>query len=84
MTGPLIALAGFGSYNVLGLLIQPIGESGVQGLRYLVVGGLGAIFLYLGLKAVHLTEMANRVWKRVSEYNLILACLLYTSDAADE
>ena len=73
VTGPLIALAGFGSYNVLGLLIQPIGESGVQGLRYLVVGGLGAIFLYLGLKAVHLTEMANRVWKRVSEYNLILA-----------
>lgn len=73
VTGPLIALAGFVSYNVLGLLIQPVGEGGVQGLRYLVVGGLGAVFLYLGLKAVHLTEMANRVWKRASEYGLILA-----------
>ena len=26
-----------------------------------------------GLKAVHLTEMANRVWKRASEYRLIIA-----------
>ena len=25
-----------------------------------------------GLKAVHLTEMANRVWKRASEYRLII------------
>ena len=26
-----------------------------------------------GLKAVHLIEMANRVWKRASEYRLIIA-----------
>ena len=26
-----------------------------------------------GLKAVHLTEIANRVWKRASEYRLIIA-----------
>ena len=30
-------------------------------------------FLYYGLKAVQLTEMSNRVWKRTAEYNLILA-----------
>jgi len=33
---------------------------------------VGAFFLYYGLKAVHLTEMANRVWKRSAEYGLIL------------
>ena len=36
-------------------------------------GLLGAAFLYYGLKAVQLTEMANRVWKRTAEYNLILS-----------
>ena len=32
----------------------------------------GVFLLYAGLKAVHLTEMANRVWKRSAEYGLIL------------
>ena len=73
VTGPLLALAGFVSYQVLGGLSGQIGSDWVQWLRYFVVGGLGAVFLYLGLKAVHLTEMANRVWKRSSEYRLILA-----------
>lgn len=73
VTGPLLAFAGFASYGVLGLLTDQIGAGLVQGLRYAVVGGLGTLFLYLGLKAVHLTEMANRVWKRSAEYGLILA-----------
>lgn len=73
VTGPLLAFAGFASYGVLGLLTDQIGVVWVQGLRYAVVGGLGTVFLYLGLKAVHLTEMANRVWKRSCEYGLILA-----------
>jgi hypothetical protein len=34
---------------------------------------LGAWFLYYGLKAVQLTGMSNRVWKRSAEYGLILA-----------
>lgn len=38
-----------------------------------LVGAAGALFLYFGLKAVHLTEMANRVWKRAAEFGLILA-----------
>jgi hypothetical protein len=33
----------------------------------------GVFLLYGGLKAVHLTEMANRVWKRSAEYGLILS-----------
>ena len=33
---------------------------------------LGVVFLYYGLKAVQLTEMANRVWKRTAEYSLII------------
>jgi hypothetical protein len=33
----------------------------------------GLFFLYAGLKAVHLAEMANRVWKRSAEYGLILS-----------
>ena len=73
VTGPLLAVAGFLSYSLLGLLTPHVGEGWVQGLRYAVVGGLGAVFLYFGLKAVHLTEMANRVWKRCAEYGLILA-----------
>jgi hypothetical protein len=31
------------------------------------------VFLYYGMKAVQLTEMSNRVWKRTAEYNLILS-----------
>ena len=33
----------------------------------------GVFLLYAGLKAVHLTEMANRVWKRSAEYGLIIS-----------
>ena len=72
VTGPLLAVAGFVSYQVLGTLTGQIGADWVQWLRYATVGSLGAMFLYLGLKAVHLTEMANRVWKRGAEYGLIL------------
>ena len=72
VTGPMLAVAGVISYQVLGTLTSSLGEPWVQGLQYVVVGSLGGVFLYLGLKAVHLTEMANRVWKRYSEYSLIL------------
>ena len=72
VTGPMLAVAGVISYQVLGTLTSSFGEPWVQGLQYVVVGSLGGVFLYLGLKAVHLTEMANRVWKRYSEYSLIL------------
>lgn len=72
VTGPLLALGGFLSYQVLGMLTGSIGTAGVQALQYLTVGLLGAVFLYLGLKAVHLTEVAGRIWKRSAEYGLIL------------
>ena len=40
--------------------------------RYALTLG-GVFLLYAGLKAVHLTEMANRVWKRSAEYGLIVS-----------
>jgi hypothetical protein len=71
-TGPLLAAAGVVTFYALGGFRPYLGETGVTALRFLLVGLLGAGFLYYGLKAVQLTEMANRVWKRTAEYNLIL------------
>ena len=71
-TGPLLAAAGVVTFYALGRFTPYLGETGVTALRFLLVGLLGAGFLYYGLKAVQLTEMANRVWKRTAEYNLIL------------
>ena len=42
-------------------------------LRYAIIGMVGGFFLYYGVKAVQLTEMGNRVWKRSAEYGLILS-----------
>ena len=73
VTGPLLAAAGVLSFLLVGGLAGRLGDTGVTALRYAVVALLGALFLYYGLKAVQLTEMSNRVWKRAAEYNLILA-----------
>jgi hypothetical protein len=72
VTGPLLAAAGFVAYGVLGYFVAEIGQGRMEVLRYGVVAALGAAFLYYGMKAVQLTGMSNRVWKRASEYNLIL------------
>jgi hypothetical protein len=72
-TGPILAAVAVVLFVLLGGLTPILGETGVTALRYALVGGLGATFLYYGLKAVQLTEMANRVWKRGAEYTLILA-----------
>jgi hypothetical protein len=66
VTGPLLAAAGFVAYGVLGYFVAELGESRVDILRYGVVAALGAAFLYYGMKAVQLTGMSNRVWKRAS------------------
>jgi hypothetical protein len=73
VTSPLLAFAGVVLFMAFGSLTSWLGESGVTALRYLLITLLGAWFLYYGLKAVQLTEMSNRVWKRTAEYNLILA-----------
>ena len=70
---PFLAVAGFLTYQLLGRLHFRIGNDIVEILRYCIVGGFGTVFVYYGMKAVHLTQMANRVWKRAAEYNLILA-----------
>ena len=69
---PILAVAGFLTYQIVGTLVPRFGSGSVSLVRYAIIGLLGAFFLYYGLKAVHLTEMANRVWKRATEYGLIL------------
>jgi hypothetical protein len=72
VTGPLLGFAGVALFMVFGSLTSVLGDTGVTTLRYALITLLGAWFLYIGLKAVQLTEMSNRVWKRTAEYNLIL------------
>ena len=71
VTGPLLALGGFLSYRLLGMAAGSLG-AGAQMLQYLTVGLLGAVFLYLGLKAAHLAAVAGCIWERSAEYQLIL------------
>ena len=73
VTGPFLAASGFVVYQGLGRLAPELGDPAVTALQALVLGVVGAVFLYYGLRAVHLTEIANRVWKRAAEYGLIIA-----------
>jgi hypothetical protein len=73
LTGPLLAATGVVTFLALGRYEASLGDVTITWLRYGIIGALGAAFLYYGLKAVQLTEMSNRVWKRTAEYNLILA-----------
>lgn len=73
VTTPLLAAVGFLIFALIGGLGPQIGGGAVRGIQALIVGALGAVFLYYGIKAVHLTEMANRVWKRAAEYHLIVS-----------
>jgi hypothetical protein len=72
ITGPLLAAAAVVLYAILEAVAPRFGIVRVTALQYAIIGTLGAVFLYYGLKAVQLTDMANRVWKRASEYSLIL------------
>ena len=56
---------------ILATLNREAGTTWVTIIRYLLTL-VGVFFLYSGLKAVHLSEMATRVWKRSAEYGLIL------------
>lgn len=73
ITAQLLAAVGALVYAGIGYVAPQLGEGLASDLRYTVVGSLGAVFLYYGMKAVQLTEMANRVWKRATEYSVILA-----------
>lgn len=68
---PFLAATGVVLYVLIGAL-RPASEDWVDILRYTLLALLGGWFLYYGMKAVQLTDMGNRVWKRSAEYNLIL------------
>jgi hypothetical protein len=73
VTTPILAAVAFMIFALVGGLGPAIGAGTVRTIQAAIVGLLGALFLYYGIKAVHLTEMANRVWKRAAEYGLIVA-----------
>jgi len=70
---PLLAVVGFLTYELLGTLTASLDSATLSVVRYVAITLVGSFFLYYGIKAVQLTEMANRVWKRSTEYNLILS-----------
>jgi len=72
LTPIVLAAAGVGSWWVLGWFEAWLSERAIESLRYLALSAIGFAFLVVGLKAVHLTEMGTRVWKRATEYKLIL------------
>lgn len=69
---PLLGAAGVVLFLLLGAL-EPRFGIWLTGVRYGLLTLLGAWFLYYGVKAVQLTDMGNRVWKRSAEYGLILS-----------
>ena len=73
VTGPLLAATGAVTILAVGSLGEQIGEILVALFRYGVILCLLETLGAVGLKAVQLTEMANRVWKRTAEYSMILA-----------
>jgi hypothetical protein len=69
---PLLGAFGVMLFLLLGAL-EPRHGQWLTIVRYGLLTVIGAWFLYYGMKAVQLTDMGNRVWKRSAEYNLILA-----------
>jgi hypothetical protein len=69
---PLLGATGVILFLLLGAL-EPEGGNWLTIVRYGLLTVLGGWFLYYGIKAVQLTDMGNRVWKRSAEYSLILA-----------
>ena len=69
---PLLGAVGVILFLLLGAL-EPTTGNWLTIVRYGLLTLIGAWFLYYGMKAVQLTDMGNRVWKRSAEYNLILA-----------
>lgn len=72
LTPMVLGAAGVASYTVLGWFDGRFGAGTIELLRYGALTSLGGAFMVVGLKAVHLTEMGTRVWKRATEYKLIL------------
>lgn len=72
LTAPVLAAAGVATWWIVGLFSQSLDASQVELVRYALLGILGWVFVWIGLKAVHLTEMGTRVWKRSTEYRLIV------------
>lgn len=72
LTAPVLAAAGVATWWIVGLFSASLDDGQIELVRYALLGLLGGSFVWIGLKAVHLTEMGTRVWKRSTEYRLIV------------
>ena len=70
---PVAAVAAFLIFPILGSLTNTLGMGIVRLLQVSLVLALGSTFVFYSVRSVHLTEMANRVWKRATEYGLIVS-----------
>lgn len=71
-TTPLLAVAGVLAYLLVEAFAHTLSSGATTTLRYAIVTAIGAVLLYLGLKAVQLTGISSRVSKRSTEYGLVL------------
>jgi hypothetical protein len=69
---PILAGAGIVLYFAMGAFAELLSAEWTVALRGSLIAVLGSALFYVGLKAVQLTEIGNRVWKRATEYELIL------------
>jgi hypothetical protein len=77
---PIIGGAGVATFLFIGMFRHSVATQTIEILRSGTVTVLTAGFLYFGLKAVYLTELGTRVWKRATEYKLILDARRSASD----
>jgi hypothetical protein len=73
VTTPLLAAIGFLVFALIGGMGDLLGGFTVRSTQAIIVGALGGVCLYYGIKAVHLAEMSTRLWKRSAEYHLIVS-----------
>lgn len=69
---PALGGTGVAMYLFIGLFRSDLTPHELGLLRSVTVAILTGAFLYFGLKAVYLTGLGTRVWKRATEYKLIL------------
>jgi hypothetical protein len=70
---PLVAAFGLVLYLALhGAAGELLSASGRELTRYGLLAAFGALLVYFGLRAVHLTQIGARLWKRAEEYRLIV------------
>lgn len=69
---PVLGGAGVAAYIAIGIFKHNMSDKEIETIRAVSAFIFSTVFLYFGMRAVYLTELATRVWKRATEYKLIL------------